>query len=404
MTTWLVRLDAPGDGPRLAVKDAIDVEGVPTTLACPVIGDLAEPAVADAPVVAAARAAGARIVGKTNLTELCRAADGVNPWTGTPVNPLDPRRVPGGSSSGSAVAVATGEADIALGTDTAGSVRVPAACCGITGLKLTHGSLPLDGVFPLAASHDVLGPIAPNIAALAQALHLMTPQPTDPERPLAPSEQAAASAGRLPTPPPDTDPEQALAALTEQEQAVVSVGRLCPAGVDIDPELDAAVDAALREAGLTVTDEPVPYWPEAISASNTLILSEGYRAHRGLLAYPDRISARIRRRIERGAQITDAALDQAYAARTTFRDLLQRLLERHQVLALPTLAQRPPLLGTERNVDLTLLTAPFNLSGHPALTLPIPARALPASLQLIAPPHTETRLLALAAQIESTLT
>ena len=127
MTTWLVRLDALGGGPRVAVKDAIDVAGLPTTVACPVIADDATPATADAPVVATARAAGARIAGKTNLTELCRAADGVNPWTGTPVNPLDPARLPGGSSGGSAVAVAVDEADVGYGTDTGGSVRVPAA-------------------------------------------------------------------------------------------------------------------------------------------------------------------------------------------------------------------------------------------------------------------------------------
>ena len=129
--TWIVRLDAPGDGPRLAVKDCIDVEGLPTTAGCQVVAEQASPAAADAPVVGAARRAGARIVGKTNLTELCWSASGVNSWSGTPVNPLDPGRLPGGSSSGSAVAVAAGEADVALGTDTGGSVRIPAACGGI---------------------------------------------------------------------------------------------------------------------------------------------------------------------------------------------------------------------------------------------------------------------------------
>ena len=110
--TWIVRLDAPGDGPRLAVKDCIDVEGLPTTVGCQVVAEQASPAARDAPVVTAARRAGARIVGKTNLTELCWSASGVNAWSGTPVNPLDPGRLPGGSSSGSAVAVAVGEADV----------------------------------------------------------------------------------------------------------------------------------------------------------------------------------------------------------------------------------------------------------------------------------------------------
>ena len=149
--TWIVRLEADGGGARLAVKDCIDVEGLPTTVGCPVIAERARPAGQDAAVVAAARRSGAQIVGKTNLTELCWSAGGMNAWSGTPVNPADPQRLPGGSSSGSAVAVALGEADVALGTDTGGSVRIPAACCGVVGLKTTWGRVPTSGVYPLAA-------------------------------------------------------------------------------------------------------------------------------------------------------------------------------------------------------------------------------------------------------------
>src|ERR1700678_3709977 len=147
MGTWVVRMsgdaDGNGAGPRLAVKDCIDVAGVPTTAGCPVVAEMAERADVDAPVVASAREGGARIVGKTGLTELCWSASGINHWAGTPVNPRDPRRLPGGSSSGSAVAVATGEADVAFGTDSGGSVRVPAACCGVVGLKTRYGRIPV---------------------------------------------------------------------------------------------------------------------------------------------------------------------------------------------------------------------------------------------------------------------
>src|SRR5712672_4536471 len=173
--TWMVRLDAAGDGPRLAVKDCIDMAGLPTTVGCQLIAEQASPAAADAPVVAAARRAGARIVGKTNLTELCWSASGVNPWSGTPPNPLDPRRLPGGSSSGSAAAVAAGEADVALGTDTGGSVRIPAACCGIAGLKTTWGRVPLTGVWPLAPSLDTVGPMAADVAGLIAGMALLEP-------------------------------------------------------------------------------------------------------------------------------------------------------------------------------------------------------------------------------------
>src|SRR2546430_14009821 len=139
--TWIVRLDAPGDGPRLAVQDCIDVEGRPTTAGCQVVAEQASPAAADAPVVATARRAGARIVGKTNLTELCWSGSGVNSWSGTPVNPLDPGRLPGGSSSGSAGAVAAGGADGAPRPATGGAVRVPPACCGGARPKATLGPI-----------------------------------------------------------------------------------------------------------------------------------------------------------------------------------------------------------------------------------------------------------------------
>src|SRR5690348_969440 len=143
--TWIVRLDAPGDGPRLAVKDCIDVEGLPTTAGCQVVAEQASPAARDAAVVAATRRAGARIAGKTNLTELCWSASGVNPWSGTPANPADPRRVPGGSSSGSSVAVAAGEADAALGPT------------------------------PLAPSLDTVGPLGADVAAVELGMGLIEP-------------------------------------------------------------------------------------------------------------------------------------------------------------------------------------------------------------------------------------
>src|SRR5579862_2970631 len=216
MGTWVLRLANDGQGPRLAVKDCIDVAGVPTTVGCPVVAEMAEPAANDAAVVATARESGARIAGKTALTELCWSASGVNPWLGTPPNPLDPRRLPGGSSSGSAVAVATGEADVALGTDTGGSVRIPAACCGIAGLKTTWGRVPLDGVYPLAPSLDTVGPLGADVAAIELGMGLIEPG------------FAAGSCELL-------------------------AGRMRPE-VDVDPMTDAAVDAALVAAGVRVTE------------------------------------------------------------------------------------------------------------------------------------------------------
>src|SRR5262245_57435460 len=259
--TWIVRLDAPGDGPRLAVKDCIDVEGLPTTAGCQVVAEQARPAAADAPVVTAARRAGARIVGKTNLTELCWSASGVNPWSGTPANPLDPRRLPGGSSSGSAVAVATGEADIALGTDTGGSVRIPAACCGIVGLKTTWGRVPLDGVWPLAGSLDTVGPLARDVTGVAAGMALLEP-----------GWSMAARPARV-------------------------VGRVRLSGVD--PATEAAVDAALAASGLTVRSVVLQGMDQTFDAYDVLVLGEFWAAHHALVD-ADGVGTRARKSLRNG--------------------------------------------------------------------------------------------------------
>ncbi len=141
------RFDPAAGAPRVAVKDLIDVAGLLTTGGSAALADAA-PADRDAAVVASLRDAGAAIVGKSALHELGRGTSGVNAWSGTPRNPLDPALVPGGSSSGSAVAVAVAAADLALGTDTGGSIRIPAACCGVVGLKPTQGRLSADGLVP----------------------------------------------------------------------------------------------------------------------------------------------------------------------------------------------------------------------------------------------------------------
>jgi amidase len=366
--TWIVRLDAPGDGPRLAVKDCIDVEGLPTTAGCQAIAEQAGPADRDAPVVAAARRAGARIVGKTSLTELCWSASGVNPWLGTPENPADPRRLPGGSSSGSAVAIARGEADAALGTDTGGSVRIPAACCGIAGLKTTWGRVPLDGVYPLAPSMDTVGPLGADVAAVELGLRLIDPGFT------------GASA-----------------------EAPGQVGRIRPApDLGVDPATDAAVDAAL--AGLQVTDVTGFDFRAVNEAGNVSIDVEAYPANAHLLPHLDRLTPGIRRSMTESAAITTDQVEAAQRVRQEARDWFAAALDRHPVLALPTLTGAPPLLG-ERGMSLTVLTMPANLAGLPALALPVPGgpAGLPASLQLIGPPGGEEQLIALGRVIEAAL-
>lgn len=366
--TWILKLDdAGGDGPRVAVKDAIDVAGVPTTVGCAAVADVAEPAAVDAPCVATARAAGARIVGKANLHELCFGTHGGNPWYGDPVNPLDPERLVGGSSSGSAVAVATDEADVGYGTDTGGSVRIPAACCGLAGLKTTFGRIPTAGVWPLSESLDTVGPIARDVAGIVTGMRLLEP--------------GFSVAGVAPA---------------------TRVGRLRIPGVDA--ELEAAVDAALAEAGLTVEEVELPGWTSAAMPFGVLILREAWDNDRAVYERsPDRISEEIRARLEAGREMDVELVPGAKRAQAAWAAEVRAVLDRVELLALPTLTGAPPLRTEEAVVNSQVY--PWNVSGHPALALPIavPQWSLPGSLQLVGPTGGDELLCATGAVVEAAL-
>jgi amidase len=364
--TWIIRLEAAGDGPRLAVKDCIDIEGLPTTVGCQAIAEQAKPAASDAAVVAAARRSGARIVGKTNLAELCWSARGTNPWSGTPLNPLDPERLPGGSSSGSAVAVATGQADVALGTDTGGSVRIPAACCGIAGLKTTWGRVPVDGVYPLSVSLDTVGPLGADVAAVELGMRLIEPGFTT-------------------------------------GSCELGVGRL-RVETSIDPAVDAAVDAALAAAGVAAEDVTGLDVRAVVRASDAIIDTEAYQANAYLMSQLDQLSPQIRANLIESAAIGEEEVTAAKLTQQAVREWFSGMLAHHQFLALPTLVGAPPLLGGPF-IPLTVLTMPANLAGLPALSLPVPGgpAGLPASLQLIGPPGGEEQLIALGRVIEAAI-
>jgi len=166
----------PLDGAIVSIKDLFDVAGEPTRAGSKILAEEAAPAVADAAVVQRLRAAGAVIVAKTNMTEFAFSGIGANPHFGTPGNPRDRSRVPGGSSSGAPVAVADGMCDIAIGTDTGGSVRIPASLCGLIGFKPSRQRVPTGGAFPLSQTLDSIGPIAASVAACATADAVMSPR------------------------------------------------------------------------------------------------------------------------------------------------------------------------------------------------------------------------------------
>ncbi|MBI2710723.1 MAG: amidase [Actinobacteria bacterium] len=364
MATFVVRMDGGGGGARLAVKDCIDVAGVPTTAGSRVVAAMAEAAPADAACLAGARAAGARIVGKANLHELCFGSTGVNPWFGTPRNPLDPALVPGGSSSGSAVAVATGEADVAFGTDTAGSVRNPAACCGVVGLKTTHGRVPLDGVWPLAPSLDTVGPLGRDVRAVELGMALLEP-----------GFCAAAPAARL--------------------------GRL-RRPLLADAAVDVAVDAALAAAELDVVDVDLPGWALANEDAATILFAEALEVNRRLVdTHIDGLGDDLRARFRRAREIPPGRLAAARAGVVPWRDELRRAFERVELLVLPTMLGPPPRLD-DPPAGPNRAAMAVNLAGVPALALPVPtAGPLPASLQLVGPAGSEERLVATAARIEA---
>jgi amidase len=366
VTTFISRLDQPGSGPRIAVKDLVDIAGVPTTGGCKALADIAAPAKRDAACMAGARAADAAIVGKANLQELAFGASGVNRWFGTPVNPLDPALLPGGSSSGSAVAVAEGSADVGYGTDTGGSVRIPAAFCGLAGLKTTFGRISLDGVWPLAPSLDTVGPIAADVASLTAGMTLL-----DPCFVVAPSPAAR-------------------------------IGRLRPLSGNIDPRIDAAVDAVLRDSGLAVVELGAVDWADALMQTYVLTGSEAAVVNAHLMASPDGISDQVRAFLESGAAVTADQRDAARAYQVGWKALFAGFFGRVDAIALPTVPFFPPPLAEAEQHDFPQFTAPVNLAGLPALALPVPtAHRLPASIQMIGPAGGEELLLATGVLIES---
>jgi amidase len=375
---FITRLEAPTTGGvRLAVKDCIDVEGVITTAGCPAVAEGAQPAPQDAACLAGARAAGAQIVGKTNLHELCFGATGVNPHYGTPVNPLDPTRIPGGSSSGSAVAVATGQAEVAFGTDTAGSIRNPAACCGVVGLKTTHGRITLEGLWPLAPSMDTVGPLARNVAAVALGMVLLEP-------------------GFAPAPRPSP--------------GEVVVGRF--RGVDVDPRIDAAVDAALAAAGFVVMPVLLPGWAAADRDGRTLMYAEALAGNAALVAAAgDRLGADVAKRFAGAAEITGDELAAVVDRQTAWRAELTDVLAGVDCVALASYPSFPARLESHDPTSNTAAVA-VSFAGAPALSLPIPTSdgpptvdgtPFPTSLQLVGAWGSEERLVSLGAIVESAL-
>lgn len=339
---------AVAGGLTVAVKDCLDVRGYPTRLGSGALVDPA-PAPAHAQVVANILAGGGSITGKAHMHELAYGVTGINAAFGTPLNPLYPELIPGGSSSGSAAAVAAGLADVAIGTDTGGSIRLPATCCGVFGLKPTFGRVSRAGCHPARSSLDCVGPFARDVAGLEAAMRLIDPS---------------------------FSPVLSKTALR--------IGRVV---VEAEPAVDAAVDAALADAPAQRVSIDLPLLEEAFAAGITIMAAECWSAFGGLVGEP-RMGDDVRARLLAASAVTPDQVAQAEQVRSAFTIAVDRALDAVDALVLPTLPSLPPALDelgdAARTLRLTALVRPFNLSGHPALTIPLERKgARPVGLQLI---------------------
>lgn len=370
---------------RVAVKDLIDIQGTVTTAGSEYIAKTARPAVQDAKCLAIIRERNIPIVGKTNLTEMAVTVSGENAYFGTPKNRFAGRGevIPGGSSSGSAVAVKYGMADVAIGTDTAGSIRVPAACCGVWGLKTTFGLVPIDGVFPISPKNlDTVGPLARNVRQLAQGMDLL-------ERGFAAKYDRA---------------------VREKPSArQIKIGRLYLDGTD--PAIDKAIDDALIARKFKIVNLSPAFkrqWDQGqkdgkvIAAADAWLSDRQYSKMKGVDFLTKAVFALGE--VEYLLRYKDAL-----KRREQWRRALRDVFEKVDFVAVPTLQGLPPKFpfwGSSVVFELRVFnmqnTTGVNYAGNPALAVPIPlplpvkgkTKIAPVtSLQLVGPLNSEAELL-----------
>ncbi|MFB4205371.1 amidase [Arhodomonas sp. KWT2] len=378
-------VSGPLSGMLVGIKDIISVRDMPRTA-----GSLAltsEPAAEDAPCVARLREAGALIVGTLNMHELAYGITSVNPHYGTVVNPRAPARIAGGSSGGSAAAVAAGIVDTALGTDTAGSIRIPAACCGVVGFKPTYGAVSTEGVLPLGWSLDHVGPITRNVADAAAMFDVMAGGPA------VPTDEPDDHRGWTLVRPADFFFEQLAPAVRERLERALSL---------------------LHNRGIAVVERPLPLLDHAAGAQFATLCVEATQQHMRLIEHhPERLGEDVRVRLEIGQFIPGVDYQRAQRLRGELDIAMHAALERCDALVTPTLPVPAPPVGATAvevagrsmpvHTAATRCTAPFNLTGMPAVTLPCGTddSGAPIGLQLAGRRGEDARLLRLALEVET---
>ena len=343
-----------GQGTVVAVKDLVDVAGMVTTGGGVILPN--EPAERDAPVVAAIRARGCVIVGKTNLHEFAFGVTSVNPHYGAVLNPHDTSRVAGGSSGGSAVAVAAGMCEWAIGTDTGGSIRIPASLCGVVGFKPALGSIDVTGVVPLAWSLDTVGPIAQDVAAAAKAYTQMSDEPVS---------------------------------LVQVDRPRLAVPRGWVAG------LDAPTAAAWRLVSSGLPEVEFVDRDQLFRIGLTILLVQAATYHRRWVEqFPEKYGSDVLAHLKRGLAIVGVDLVQAMRDQTPLVAAAEDAMEKVDALLLPATAMVAPLVGAGDDVrePLARFTRPFNTTGQPVVALPAPVSrgALPVGMQVVGRTNADT--------------
>ena len=371
-------------GIPVAVKDLYDTKGIRTTGGSKFFADNV-PA-EDAFVVQKIKKAGAQVIGKTNTHEIALGVTNNNPHFGACRNPWDITRTPGGSSGGSAVAVATGMAVVGLGTDTGGSIRIPAALCGVVGLKPTYGRVSLRGILPLSWNLDHAGPITRKVEDAAVMLQVMGGY----------DEQDPTSVKTLPG-----DYSSHLMDPIKERKAALAVGSFIEEVTD--PEILEAVRAAakiLADQGVTVVEVNTDFLREASLANALMTQADGAAFHRERMKErPDWFGADVRQRLETGSRFTSSDYALARRTQTEVKRRCELLFEEFDFMMLPTTPIPAPVLegedAVERARQLTRFTAPFNLTGLPALSVPcgFTKDKLPVGLQIVSRAWNESGVL-----------
>ncbi|RAK50713.1 amidase [Phenylobacterium deserti] len=378
-----------GDGPTFAVKDLMDVEGVPTGGGAQVPVEPNPPC--HAAVVTRLLQAGWSAIGKTHTVELAYGGWGTNRAVGAPWNPWDAatHRAPGGSSSGSAVAVAAGLCDAALGSDTGGSVRIPAALCGVVGLKPGRGLVSLRGVHPLSPALDTVGALARSVATAARMLAIIS-GPDD----------AAAERGPF-------DAEAALSADARGRRlAAIPLADLG----DVDPEVARLYEAAIdrfRSTGVEIDMvTPARSLEQSFGPNGMLMAGEGWRIWRDRIErHSDVMDPWIVRRFRAGRSFSDRQIEAAHARRAEDQDEFHAWMGQFDGLLSPTCPiPAPPLDEVDETISpLSRLTRAANYLDLPGVSVPcgLTSQGLPVGLQILGRPRDEAGVVTLAAAFEA---